>query len=122
MKDIKKYILEGQKHVDTATIADYYQWACLNELPDGKCDKSSIDYKKCEDILNYGFEEHFGMDLDNIDNTLKEVAEFFKKNWDKQIKITSEKIDKDDWRVSFDLDGKTYRVGFVSYFGDDKFE
>ena len=122
MRNIKDYILEGQKHVDTATVADFYQWACLNELPDGKCEKSSIDYKKCDDVLNYGFEEHFDVDINNWDKSLKEVAEWFKKNWEQQIKITSEKWDEDDWAVSFTLDGKKYLTRWVSYFGDDKFE
>ena len=36
MKNLKEFIIEGKKHVDTASIGDFAKWACLGEMPDGK--------------------------------------------------------------------------------------
>ena len=36
MKNITEYILEGKKHVDTASIGDFVKWYCFGEMPEGK--------------------------------------------------------------------------------------
>ena len=116
MKDLKQFILEGKKHVDTATVADFYQWACLNELPDGKCDKKCIKDGDVIGLLDNGWFDNF--DDSDPKKACKEIAEFFKKNWDETIKVTSQET-PNDWEISFKLDGEEYSAAFVNYFGGD---
>ena len=116
MKDLKQFILEGKKHIDTATIADFYQWACMGELPNGKADKSLINAEDIENLIDNGWFEIFD-DEDTIE-AAKKAAEWFKNNWDKTIKITSEET-SNDWEISFKLDGKEYIAAFLTYFGDE---
>ncbi len=116
MKSLKNFILEDKKHVDTATVADFYKWACLGELPSGKYDKTTIKPENCEGLLDNGW-------FDNFDDTdrkkgCKDIAEWFKKNWDRNIKVTSEPT-PNDWEVWFELDGETYLAAFITYFGDE---
>ena len=47
----------------------------------------------------------------------KIVKQFFKKNWDKTIKVHSTDT-PNDWEVWFELDGKEYVASFISCFGD----
>ena len=116
MKDINNFvaIFESKHHVDTATVADFFQWACLYELPDGKCDASDIDKGDVIGLLDNGWFDVFG---DAGPHEEKKVREFFKKNWDKNIKVHSDETDN-DWEVWFELDGKTYSAAFLTYFGD----
>ena len=116
MKDLKQFILEGKKHVDTATIGDFYQWACAGEMPDGKAEQSIINPEDCVGLLDNGWFDHF--DDENTEKGCKDIAEFFTKNWDKTIKVTSEET-SNDWEISFKLDGKEYVAAFVTYFGDE---
>ena len=51
MKDLKQFILEGKKHVDTATIGDFYQWACHGEMPNGKLEAEYPGPKEVAIIL-----------------------------------------------------------------------
>ena len=114
MKDLKQFILEGKKHVDTATVADFYQWACLYELPNGKCDKKRIKDGDVIGLLDNGW-------FDNFDGAgpkeEQEVRDFFNKNWDENIKVTSQET-PNDWEVSFTLNGEEYVAAFQTYFGD----
>ena len=48
----------------------------------------------------------------------KEIAEFFKKNWDENIKVTSQET-PNDWEISFILNGEEYVFACQTYFGDD---
>ena len=48
----------------------------------------------------------------------KEIAEFFKKNWDENIKVTSQET-PNDWEISFTLNGEEYVFACQTYFGDD---
>lgn len=48
MKNLKQFILEGKKHIDQATVADFYQWACAGEMPNGKADPSIINAEDIE--------------------------------------------------------------------------
>ena len=116
MKDINNFvaIFESKHHVDTSTVADFFQWACLYELPDGKCDASDIDKGDVIGLLDNGWFDVFG---DAGPHEEKKVREFFKKNWDKNIKVHSDETDN-DWEVWFELDGKTYNAAFLTYFGD----
>ena len=118
MKNLKQFILEGKKHIDTATVADFYQWYCTGQLPDGKAEKSIIDDEDCQGLLDNGWFEHFD---DSDIKGRKEIAEWFKKNWDKQIKVTSQET-PNDWEVSFELNGKTYVAASTTYFGDTDFD
>jgi len=116
MKNLKQFILEGKQHVDTASVADFYQWACAGEMPNGKAEQSIINPEDCEGLLDNGWFDHF--DDENTEKGCKDIAEFFKKNWNKQIKVVS--IDMGNtWEVSFKLDGKEYSADFMSYFGDE---
>ena len=116
MRDLKQFILENKQHKDTATLADFYQWACAGEMPDGKADVSIINPEDCEGLLDNGWFDNF--DDSDPEKACKEIAEFFKKNWDKTIKVTSEET-PNDWEISFKLDGKEYVAAFVTYFGDE---
>ena len=114
MKELKQFILESQKHIDPATVADFYQWACAGEMPNGKADVSIINPEDCEGLLDNGWFDVFG---DAGPHEEKKVREFFKKNWDRNIKVHSDETDN-DWEVWFELDGKTYSAAFLTYFGD----
>ena len=116
MKDLKQFILEAKKHVDTATVGDFYQWACHGEMPNGKLEADKINPDECQGILDNGWFDNF--DDSDSEKACKEIAEFFKKNWDKTIKVTSEET-PNDWEISFKLDGKEYVAAFVTYFGDE---
>lgn len=116
MKTIKQFILESKKHVDTATLADFYQWYCGGEAPDGKADTSIINPEDCEGLLDSGWFDHF--DDSDPEKGCKEIAEFFKKNWDKQIKVTSTDIGN-CWSISFKLDGKVFDCDAINYFGGE---
>ena len=116
MKDLKQFILEGKKHVDTATVADFYQWACAGEMPNGKAEQSIINPEDCQGLLDNGWFDNF--DDSDSKKGCKEIAEFFKKNWDKTIKITSKET-PNDWEISFKLDGKEYIAAYLTYFGGD---
>ena len=115
MKDLKQFILEGKKHVDTATIADFYQWAVIGDAPSGNYDQKFIDYKDCVNLLDKGWYEIFDGDQEE---SCKKIAEFFKKNWDENIKVTSQET-SNNWEVSFTLNGKKYTASFETYFGGD---
>ena len=116
MKDLKQFILEGKKHVDTATVGDFYQWACYGEMPNGKLESDKINPDECQGLLDCGWFDNF--DDSDPEKACKEIAEFFKKNWDKTIKVTSEET-PNDWEISFKLDGKEYAAAFEIYFGGD---
>lgn len=112
MKNITDFILEGKKHVDPATIGDFAKWYCLGEMPDGKEGKVTAD--DVQGLIDNGWFDNFGDD----DNSAKQAADFINKNWDENIKVTSEET-PNDWEVSFTFDGKEYSAGAISYFGDD---
>lgn len=115
MKNLKDFIYESKQHVDTATVADFYQWACLGELPDGTCNKSQIDPDCCQDLIDNGWFTVFGED---DGDSAQAAAEFFEKNWDKTIKVTSKQTQQ-DWEVSFTLNGTKFMAAFLTYFGDE---
>ena len=116
MKDLKQFILESKKHVDSATVADFYQWACAGEMPNGKADVSIINPEDCESLLDNGWFDNF--DDSDPKKACKEIAEFFKKNWDENIKVTSQET-PNDWEISFTLNGEEYVFACQTYFGDD---
>ena len=111
MNNLATYIkvFEAKHHVDTATVGDFYQWAVMGEGPDGKADVKSVNAEDCEGLLDNGWFDSF--------DTVEEIADFFKKNWDKQIKVKSDETFS-DWEVSVKLDKKEYSAAFLSYFGD----
>ena len=115
MKDLKQFILEGKKHVDNATVADFYQWACCGEMPNGKLEADKINPEDIEGLIDNGWFDNF---KGETDEAAKNAAEWFKKNWDKTIKVTSQET-PNDWDISFKLDGKEYVAAFVTYFGGD---
>lgn len=112
MKNITEYILEGKKHVDTASIGDFVKWYCFGEMPEGKEVKVIADDVQC--LIDNGWFDNFGDDQ----NSAKKAADFINKNWEKTVKITSEET-PNDWEISFEFNGETYVVGGISYFGDD---
>lgn len=114
MKDIKQFILESKKHVDTATVADFFQWACLKELPNGKCDKKRIKDGDIIGLLDNGWFNNFG---DSGPREERKVRDFFDKNWDENIKVTSQET-PNDWEISFTLNGEEYVFACKTYFGD----
>lgn len=114
MKDLKQFILEGKKHVDQATVADFFQMVCLHELPNGKCDKKRIKDGDVIGLLDNGWFENFG---DAGPKEAQKVRDFFDKNWDENIKVISEET-PNDWEISFTLNGKTYSAAFQTYFGN----
>jgi hypothetical protein len=116
MKTLKEFILEGKKHIDNATVADFYQWAVIGDAPSGDYDQKFIDYKDCVNLLDNGWFAVFDTDGDQ-EESCKKIAEFFKKNWDKNIKVVSKET-SNNWEVSFKLDGKTYGATFMTYFGN----
>jgi len=112
MKSIKDFILEGKKHVDQTTIGDFVKWYCLDERSDGK--KCKVTADDVQGLIDNGWFDNFGDD----DNSAKQAADFINKNWDENIKVTSEET-PNDWEISFTFDGEEYLVGAISYFGDD---
>lgn len=114
MKELKQFILESQKHIDTATVADFFQWACLNELPDGKCNKKRIKDGDIIGLLDNGWFDNFG---DSGPREEQKVRDFFDKNWDENIKVTSQET-PNDWEISFTLNGEEYVFACQTYFGD----
>lgn len=112
MKKLSEYIkiYEAKHHVDTAQVKDFYQWACACEMPDGKAEKDIINADACEVLLDNGW-------FDNFKGT-KEIADWFKKNWEEQIKVKSEETDQ-DWEVSFKLGNDEFSAAFQTYFGDE---
>ena len=114
MKHLKDFILEGKKHIDTVSVADFYQWACAGEMPNGKADPSIINAEDIEPIIDNGWFEIF--DDDDTVEAAKKAAEWFKKNWNKNIKVKSIET-PNDWEVSFKLDGQEFMAAFVDYFG-----
>ena len=114
MKNLKQFILESKKHVDQATVADFYQWACAGEMPNGKADPSIINAEDIEGLIDNGWFDNFGEDTEEAS---KKAAEWFKQNWNENIKVTSEET-PNDWEVSFKLGKEEYAAAFVSYFGD----
>lgn len=115
MKTLKQFILERKKHVDQATVADFYQWACAGVMPDGKADVSIINPKEIEGLIDNGWFDNF---KGETDEAVKSVAEWFKKNWNENIKVTSQET-PNDWEVYFTLNGEEYVAAFQTYFGDD---
>ena len=113
MKNLKEFITEGQKHIDRSTIGDFAKWACLGELPDGKDGK--VEPEDCEGLLDNGWFDNF--DDSDPEKACKEIAEFFKKNWDENIKVTSQET-PNDWEISFTLNGEEYVFACQTYFGD----
>ena len=87
----------------------FYQWACTGENPDGKAEKDIINADDCEELLDNGW-------FDNFKDT-KEIANWFKKNWDEQIKVKSDET-AGDWEVSFKLGKEKFSAAFMTYFGD----
>lgn len=118
MKDLKNYIklCESQSRAETMKLSDFFQWACLGEQPNGHCDVSQIDYGNIDGLINNGWSEIFGNDK----NSEHKIEQFFKKNWDRIIKVHSEQIGQigHNWEIWFELDGKKYSFSYVSYFGD----
>lgn len=112
MKNITDFILEGKKHIDQATIGDFAKWYCLGEMPDGKEGKVTAD--DVQDLIDNGWFDNFGDD----DNSAKQAADFINKNWDENIKVTSEET-PNDWEISFTFDEEEYLAAAISYFGDD---
>lgn len=115
MKDLNNYVkmFESQHYVDTATVSDFFQWACLGEQPDGKCDVSQVDDGDVEGLIDNGWFDLFGDDR----SAENKVKQFFKKNWNKTIKVHSDET-PNDFEVWFELDGKEYIAAFMTYFGD----
>ena len=114
MKNLVDYILESKKHIDTATVADFYQWACAGEMPNGKADSSIINAEDIEGLIDNGWFDNFGEDTEEAS---KKAAEWFKQNWNENIKVTSKET-PNDWEISFKLDGKEYLFACQTYFGD----
>ena len=114
MKDLKQFILEAQKHVDTATVGDFYQWACAGEMPNGKAEPSMINPDECVGLFD---NDWLGTSNDEPKVGCKKIADWFKQNWDKTIKVTSENGALGGWEISFKLDGKEYVAPFEIYFG-----
>ena len=112
MKSITNFILEGKKHIDQATIGDFAKWYCLGEMPDGKEGKVTAD--DAQALIDNGWFNNFG----DEDNSAKQAADFINKNWDENIKVTSEET-SNDWELSFTFDGEEYLVAAISYFGDE---
>ena len=115
MKDLKQFILESKKHIDHTTVADFFQWACLNELPDGKCNKKRIKDGDIIGLLDNGWFDNFG---DSGPREEQKVRDFFDKNWDENIKVTSQET-PNDWEISFTLNGEEYVFACQTYFGND---
>lgn len=115
MKDITRFILESQKHVDTATIGDFAKWACLGEMPDGK--EGEVKPEDCQSILDNGWFDYF--DDSDSNKACKEIAKFLNDNWDEPIKVKSVET-PNDWEVSFKFAGKEYVAAFTTYFGGDQ--
>ncbi len=113
MKDLSQFILEGKKHVDPTTVGEFYQWACAGEMPDGKSENSIVNAEDIEGLIDNGWFDNFSGDTSDA---AKEAAEWFKKNWNENIKVTSIET-PNDWEVSFKLKGKTYVASFVDYYG-----
>ena len=59
MKALKQFILESKKQIDPATVAEFYQWACAGEMPNGKADVSIINPEDCEGLLDNGWFDNF---------------------------------------------------------------
>ena len=116
MKELKQFINEARKHVDIATVGDFYQWACGGVMPDGKAEASIIKPDECMGLFDNGWFEEF--DDEDPNKGCKKIADWFKQNWDKNIKVTSEYGPNGGWEVSFKLDGKEYVCDFMTYFGD----
>ena len=114
MKDLKQFILEAKKHVDTATVGDFYQWACHGEMPNGKLEADKINPDECVGLFD---NDWLGASNDEPKVGCKKIADWFKQNWDKTIKVTSENGSHGGWEISFKLDGKEYVCPFVIYFG-----
>ena len=112
MRDLENYIriYESKHHVDTAQVKDFYQWACAGEMPDGKAEKDIINADDCEGLLDNGW-------FDNFEDT-KEIADWFKKNWEEQIKVKSDET-PNDWEVSFKLGKDKFAAAFLTYFGGE---
>lgn len=114
MKDLKQYILENKKHVDTVSIGDFAKWYCLGEMPDGKDGKvTPVD---CQNLLYNGWFDNF--DDSDINKACQKIADFINQNWDKNIKVTSQET-SNDWEISFEFNGTEYSVDAISYFGDN---
>ena len=109
LKRILQLIVD-QHHVDTAQVKDFYQWACAGEMPDGKAEKDIINADDCEGLLDNGW-------FDNFKYT-KEIADWFKKNWEEQIKVKSDET-SNDWEVSFKLGNDEFVAAFQTYFGGE---
>lgn len=112
MKDLENYIriYEAKHHVDTAQVKDFYQWACAGEMPDGKAEKDIINADDCEGLLDNGW-------FDNFKDT-KEIANWFNKNWEEQIKVKSDET-SNDWEISFKLGKDEFVAAFQTYFGGE---
>ena len=83
-------------------------------MPDGKCDKKRIKDGDVIGLLDNGWFDNFG---DSGPKEEKEVRDFFDKNWDKNIKVTSQET-PNDWEISFILNGEEYSFACQTYFGD----
>lgn len=110
MKSIKDYILESKKFVDQTTIGDFAKWACLAQMPDGK--EGKVEAEDCEDLLANGWFEYF-----DENSGLQDIADFLNKNWNENIKVTSEET-PNDWEISFTFDGKEYTAAYMRRYGD----
>ena len=83
-------------------------------MPNGKCDKKRIKDGDVIGLLDNGWFENFG---DAGPKEEKAVRDFFDKNWDENIKVTSKET-PNDWEISFKLNGKEYVFSSQTYFGD----
>lgn len=119
MKDLKQFLLESKKHIDQATVADFYQWSCCGEAPTGDLNKNVINAEDIEMLIDNGWFNVFNDEDTTI--AAKKAADWFKKNWTENIKVESEET-PNDWEVSFELNGTTYSAAFTTYFGDTNFD
>ena len=114
MKSLKQFLSKkkkketGKKHVDLATVGDFYAWAEEFELPIGKHDPSMINNEACQKFIDAGW----------ISNTTAfNLANWFKKNWEKEVQITSQ-VKGDVWNISFSIDGKDFSCDLWYPFGE----
>lgn len=77
-ESLKTIYFRRQKHIDTATIEDFYQWACAGEMPNGKADVSIINPEDCEGLLDNGWFDNFD-DSDPKKKLVKKLQNFLRR-------------------------------------------
>jgi len=98
------------------TLGDLYNWYINGEEPGQNQDKSIITEDGICELLGGGLLDNFGDEDDNPDFVAAE--EFFKKNWNYEIQVTSENLGN-VWQLSFWISNKEYIVDAFNYFGGD---